>query len=543
MNQRHNHRHIVPGEQALAYGAAFAVLVLGAHFVFNTLINHDTAHFLNVARALADGRALYTGYLDYSFPMITWLAMLALHSANLLGLPLDIVINGLFLVLIAASVAATSRIARAIPGPWPVGRAVLPGALMAVCVMSPGYDFGQRDILFVSLLAPVAAASLARRFGAPPSPFLTFIATSLAFVGAALKPTSAIALLCLAAAELILNRGNLRRMGLSTWALAALLGAYAIFCEIHYHYFSQIPPLASQFYGATAHPLLAVLRDQVTAANLGKTAIIVALAIAAWRADRTKHAAWPFAAAWLLMATGLGLMATLQRRGYSYHMWPLEAFLTLSLCMALALFADQRRAPAAGTARAILWQAAWMLGIAVAPLILFDLARLHELPRAAALADPATRTLAALPPGSYVLILSNGLAPVSQLSTYTATRPSGVVSEFSMIYGLILDRDRARAAHVAPNPTLAAFGADLRRRTALSLTARPPALVLVNDAQPPDGFENNPKPFDLLAWLQEDPVFQTAWHDYCLAGEIISFQHYHLKLYRRGDCRAHQASP
>ena len=56
------------------------VLVLAAWSVYRTMLNHDVAYYLMLARGLDEGRELYATFPDYGLPANAWLALLSPHQ-------------------------------------------------------------------------------------------------------------------------------------------------------------------------------------------------------------------------------------------------------------------------------------------------------------------------------------------------------------------------------------------------------------------------------------------------------------------------------
>ncbi len=511
--------------------AAAAVFVAGALIMFNTIINHDAAHFLFAAITLNDGGTLYRDYLDYSFPMATWLAQASVALSNLTGMANDRGFYTVILVLQAASIAVSLAAARSLVAGLPFTAWVLPPLLTACVVLTPGYETGQRDIMFATLLAPLFTLQLPAPHRRKPSGAVRAASLTLAFIGSALKPTSALTLLALGACDLRRARGNLRAVSPDLVILAGSLGLYAAFCEVHYRYFSVVLHRVSVAYAPLQTGYADVIRRAADPEHLIKLAALVAIA-----APLVRRLPVAVLTQTLAVFAALAGTALLQREANIYHIWPSYFVTDMALGLAAAATLDRITPlflPTLAWRRAALSMA---IGLALfLPSLTRAAAMLRSssVSRAGALADPATRLMAALPPGARVVSLGSAVPPIAQLASLTHAGPGASFSELGAVFAIIEDANHAQTAGRVRNPVLVAIEADYRSRVLAALVNAGTALVFIDMTQPARWFETYPACFSLAGWLSADPRFGPALHSYTYMGTIQSRGHFTLQVWRR----------
>jgi hypothetical protein len=512
------------------------VVAAGAYATSLTALNHDVASYLLMARALVDGRVLYDSFPDFSMPANAWLALLSLKVATATGLELAALHQFvLFMLTVAGATVTGLVISRSVAADTLAARA-MPAAVMALFLFVPGYDAGQRDVLFAVLAAPVVAIVAARHFDFRPSIVISTVAVLLGATGSSLKPQVALPLLALGGCELVLRRGNLRRLAPELWALAAVLLAYVAVIQAMYPtYFWQVLPTATKFFAFQNLPLVALLPSLWKIAIAGFVALVLLAFLLAHRASAGLPIPWGMLGAWAAFASALVAMHLQQRMGFRYHTVPAVLFLLVSVALFTLMGVEaalRRWAVGARLIPGLCLVAAGTLGpFAIQVGVLFN--RPDGTTRADALGDRVTRIFHALPPASYVLSFQTGVPPMSPLHAYADVRWSGEFNTNYEISGIVLDADRAVAEGGERDPFFVSVERELRRSVLKSLTVRPPEVVLVDVTKPLRWFEHYDKPFGLLAWLAQDPAFATAWSNYEHVETVESFLNVSVEIWRR----------
>ena len=151
---------VVVGFLALACG-----VTVFARSLDPNAFNFDVGWLLYVAEQMFEGQALYRDVIDENPPMVFWLSVVAVSIARALGAAPIWVFNSSVLLLVGLVGALSHRILRlGWPESNPSYRLAVVACFGVVAVLSPGFDYGQRENLFFIFLAPYifAAASAAR---------------------------------------------------------------------------------------------------------------------------------------------------------------------------------------------------------------------------------------------------------------------------------------------------------------------------------------------------------------------------------------------
>jgi hypothetical protein len=311
----------------LALAALFVVAVILRHVL---PANADVSWLLTVAERVWDGQRLYVDVIEINPPMAVIVYIPGIAIARAVGLPVEMVIDGLVFaaifgsLAIAAATLKNSVVLRGLAG-WPL--ALLAFVILAVL---PTKIFGQREHIAVVELLPAMALYAVRMKGQTP-PLLAILAVGIG-VGLALsfKPHFAIAILFGLASLAIYARSWRILLTPENFIAAAIVAIYALCTIVFYsEFFSLIAPLVRDIYIRVGSSPLEMIKTP--AVPIWAAVMFAALVLKrAGRIDSTLL---------LLLATSSGFMVGffLQRKGWPYHSYPMIAFAMLGLGYAFAM--------------------------------------------------------------------------------------------------------------------------------------------------------------------------------------------------------------
>jgi len=464
-------------------------------------LNHDVAAVLSFSQRWLAGERLYVDLIDVNPPLIYLLNLLPTWLARATGIDAVIVLQACLLAWGAAVWALALGLRDpAIDGP--VERlllAVLPGLF----VFSVGYDFGQRDPLMAASALPYVYAAARRARGEAPRGRIA--AAVLAAVGFALKPYF---LGIPALVELAVLVGCGPRRWLSDpvpWIMAALWAVYLAALPLAFpDYLSGVLPLVWSLYLTQTGlgPLDMLMIPQVGAAVL----LLVPLLWPALRPTARPGAALPRLLA--LAALGGLASAVAQRKGWSYHVAPLELF-TLALTVVLAarlldsLQAARRFAAAGLVALLGLAFVVWSAEANETPW--------NELTYGDSDAAGLTALLKRTAKGQRVLVLSPQVAPIFPALNYAHATLALRTMNMWMVEGSYRScpTDGRRYHDVGEMPATEAF---FFRAVAEDFARAPPAAVIVD--RYPGIPDCNDVTFDYITYFSRNPLFAETWSHY-----------------------------
>ena len=179
---------IRPAAAILVFGVLILATVVVRSFDPDSF-NHDVAWILHVAGQMLGGSVLYIDIVEENPPLVFWLSVPAVAVARALGCSPILVFNLGVAAAIAWTAALVYRIVRgAQPGTPTIYAVSIAGVLVALEVLAPGYEYGQRDHLFAIAVFPYVFAAAARLQGQRIETRLALAAGLFAGLGIALKP-------------------------------------------------------------------------------------------------------------------------------------------------------------------------------------------------------------------------------------------------------------------------------------------------------------------------------------------------------------------
>jgi hypothetical protein len=326
----------------LLWWLALAALLAVAIWLRQVLAaNTDVSWLLTVGERVLSGQRLYVDVIETNPPMAVLVYMPGIVIAHALGLPVEAVTDALVFAAIVVSLAIVARILKhstvlqGLPG-WPL--ALLGFAMLAILPMQ---SFAQREHIALIALLPMLAVMAVRANGATPSLAAIVVAGVGAGITVAFKPHFAIGLLFGIGALAIQARSWRGLFAPENFITAAVAAIYVAMVVARFpEFFTVIMPLARDVYLPVGVSALALLERP-------GTSLWVIATVAAWLLKRRGGID---AATLLLLSVSLGFVVVffLQRKGWTYHSYPMLALALLALGYAML-----SKAPASRHGRAI----------------------------------------------------------------------------------------------------------------------------------------------------------------------------------------------
>ena len=480
-------------------------------------INHDVAAVLTFSQRWLAGERLYVDLIDVNPPLIYVLNLLPAWLARVTGIDAVTALQACLMVWGAAVWLLALRVCDR-SGCGPVERVLLV-VLPGLFVFGPGYDFGQRESLMVASALPYLYVAARRARGEAPRGRIA--AAVLAGVGFALKPY-------FLGIPVLVEVGVLAACGWRRWlrdpvpwVMAALWLAYvaALLVLFRDYVFGVVPMVWDLYLDLTGLTLLnTLLVPRIGAATL----LLAPLLCLALRPAVRPRRGLPV----LLGLAALGALASViaQRKGWSYHIVPLE-LLTLALGVLLAARLLDALDATRRLAAPVL---AGLLGVSfVVWAAENDQAPWVELTYGDSDVAGLTALLKRTAAGERVLVLSPQVSPIFPALNYAHARLTLRTMNMWMLEGnyrtCLPDGRRYRDVWEMPRTEFFVF-----RTVAEDIARAPPAAVIVDHY--PGIPECNDKPFDFIDYFSRNPLFAEIWSHYRPAAELGRFH-----LFTRAD--------
>jgi hypothetical protein len=318
----------------LALAGLFVVAVVLRHVL---PANTDVSWLLTEAERVLDGQRLYADVIEINPPMAVLVYVPGIAIARALGIPAEMVTDGLIFAAVFASLAIAARILK--------DSAVLnelvgwPFALLAFAILTvlPTKTFGQREHIAVVELLPALALYAVRAKGERPPSWAIVAAGIGAGLAMSFKPHFAIGIFCGLAALAIYARSWRILFVPENWIAGAIGAIYAL-CVVRFYpeFLLVIAPLVRDVYILVGSSFVEMV----------KTPAIPIWVAASFAALILKRSGRVDSTLLLLLATSFGFMLVflLQRKGWPYHSYPMIAFAMLGLGYALATRTPRDRA-------------------------------------------------------------------------------------------------------------------------------------------------------------------------------------------------------
>ena len=528
----------VDASPARALLPAFVVLLGIAALIARSpfRIDHDSALYLDCARALLSGARPYVDFVDLNPPFVIYLHAVPVALAGLLRVPvIPVFLLGVLAVAAASAAWLGARLLRSPAWSAAAAPAATTWALVSAYLLV-SLDFGQREHLTALLYVPFLL-DRSLRFGADDEPTTARgerIALGVA-AGCALclKPQFLAAAAVTEAALLIAAR-DLRR-----WLDAGLLAALGVLVAYALHFLALPAAVREAFFGRWV-PLVAA-RYHVYDVPLGRLLVPALLAttvaagiawVAALAAPKERGVV---VGALALFAMASAAIFFAQHKGWNYHRVPLSA----SAALLATLLASRAVAswPDGGGA----WpsrSAAFLLPVLAGLVVLLldqplgparrgparaRSAGFSAAPAAASSDSPESVIARVTRPGEPVLIVATDVAVAEPLLLRMDRRPG---SRYLWFFPVAMLADSGRSsAGPPPEPARVPWIAAEERRMLADLTedlrARRPPLVLLSSRPGPYGCRPGFRVSDYLARRGFVPALA---RDYAPAPSLADFE-------------------
>jgi hypothetical protein len=498
-------------ELSQTLAAYFPVLLL-LPIVLAPPLNHDVAAILDFTGRWIGGEALYGRLLDPNPPLIFVLNLLPAYVGTSTGVDAVIALQACILLLGAAVWWLALRMRRRdVEGP--IERHFLDVAPVFV-LLGAGYDFGQREHLMTLCALPYLFLAARRARGEPGSHH--FAVVVLAAVGFALKPYF-LAVPALVELYVLLARdwrSSLRDP--APWVMAAVWVTYLASLPILFpDYLTVVLPLISTNYlggsvwETVQEPRLAV-------------ALLLSFPFV-WIALRGRNALVKILG---LAVVGVAVSALAQRKGWSYHIVPIELFGCVLAGTLAARWLDEghpalrRKDPRVVAAGLSMLCVLFVIYSGEAPWRELGYQNADEQTELRALLLQSAR-------GERVLVLSPRIWPIYPALNYAHSRQTLPAMSIWVLQGAYRKcLPDGRQYRDLGEMSLAER--TLFQTVATEFAADPPKVVAID--QVPGIPTCGGKDFDLLEYFKRDPRFAGTWSRYTSFAESSG-----LDLYQRVD--------
>ena len=492
--------------------ASFAIVVL-AFFsqAYWFIPNHDDVSYIIEAKMLLAGGRFYSDIMETNPPLIVLLTAPGIWIGQATGLGSWVGFTAWVCLLTVASLWAALPYLRWLFAHQPAAGPLWAFIYLAIILLLPGYDFGQREHLTIILFLPALLWFAAREAQRPSPPDLNcLIALILAAVGLLIKPFFLLVAVILVLARAATHRDWRILFGLESivFLLAAVLYAATVF--IAFPGWLASTALATQVYFALEEGVLKTIAD-FRGAEIALVFTLFVLYLTPFDGPRKS-----FLRQLAIAAVTFLVIAIIQRKGWSYHTLPVRVLTALiATVLAFELPSLFRR----NRMDFRLAQANPLILLAVAGLLLWPVIKYEHKGsrlRDQYLATAYPRTVSRLAAGGPWVAFSTSLWPAMNAVGLVNDQWSSRSPAQWLIPGIVKLRkggsdDRARAERLQKLAT-GFVVEDLERYK--------PAMVAIQAS----GLRYVDAPFDFLSFYSEDEDFRRVWTAYQPAEAIGDWQ-------------------
>ncbi len=471
---------------------AIGVLAFGCVVQSLTYLNHDVGWVLYSSQLMLRGAVFGKDIVEPNPPFVWWISTLPAAIAGMLGLPVIALFRAFVAALAVASLAAVDWMLRRQEAArsMRIGFLACAAYLFAIAVHR---DFGQREHFSVILVLPYVL-TVAHRLEGRDLGFAAGLAVGAgAALGLAFKPYFLLVPLLLEGALLYKVRSfrALVRPEALGAILAALMLAAALLITAQAWLLEVLPDI-QQIYWAFERPMDLPWLGMIAA----KFALPVFVAVFV-----VSTSPRPLVVALLLAAAGFAAAAVAQGKSYSYHLYPVLAFLLLA---GAAGFAEQWKR-SKGLAAA-------MLALLLAQNITESVRELANRTDRGGLGRHISSTVAFVAAntarGSSFLAVSTHPYPGFPTALYADRRWASTTNSQFYLPAVV----RLRQSRQPQDAALTAFAERKARSAILRDLAQKPDVVLIDQRQ--NRHAIGIAEFDFLEFYLEDPQFRAAWARY-----------------------------
>ena len=471
-------------------------------------VGHDQVSYLFEAQRFLGGAEIYGPlFSETNPPVIIWFSALPILVAQGFHLAPESVFRAIVAAMVlvvtlwCTSILYRTR-AATVTNAFSVG--LFGCCIVMVLFAVGGYDFGQREHLFVILLLPYLLASTAPD---PPLSLWERCAIGVcAGVAVWFKPHDILVVLALELLSAIQTR-NLRRLvspEVLSFALTCVSILVLVLVATPLYRTGTLPLLFDAYWALGTSTTLAL------ALSSRGYLLLAGILFVAWYLLRRRLCDPATSLGLLLASVAASIAYDLQHTDWPYHRYPYRAFLLLAIAYVVIDLLAPYFSRVSSTRRLASLSA-------VALLLCLLSGRLNaKLPNIVFLeTDPV---FSRLPPSTTVYAISTEVPPLAS-AYYFHLNWGGRFAHLWLIPA-ILKNETGPEPPPAPfkrlRPETVAYLAELQRReTTEDLNRWRPQVVLVQRCSEERGCQGLiGKNIDLLAWFQRSPAFAAAWSHY-----------------------------
>jgi len=310
----------------LALAAIFTIAILLRQYM---ALNTDVSWLLVAGERVLDGQQLYRDIVEINPPMAVLAYLPGIALARAVGVDPHSVIDAAILLLAALSLFLTSRILRRSSFANDFGLPLLIWSAAVMTIM-PLQVFGQREHIATLTLLPSLALWALRWDRQAPRAWAILVAGIGAGITLAFKPFFAVPVaLCVIAAAVATRRWRVLLAPENVIA-GALVAGFSVWTYLAYpDYFSLTYPIVRDSYLSWSMPLSVIFVNPATMIGL-----FAAISVCLTRQQGPLNPA-----IWITLVASAGFAVSfyLQRRGWSYHSFPMVSLALLAMGQALTL--------------------------------------------------------------------------------------------------------------------------------------------------------------------------------------------------------------
>ena len=323
-------RIVAGGSAACEKSSRLTWLAVAVVFVAAMLLrqvvppNTDVSWLLTVGERVLDGQRLYRDIVEINPPMAVLAYLPGIALARVLGLDPEYVIDAQILLLAAVSLLATARILRLSPATQHPAAGLLAIWAAAVVTILPMQVFGQREHIATLTLLPALAVYALRGERESLPLWALLLAGFGTAVTLAFKPFFAVPVVLCAALAARRARSWQVLFAPENLIAGGIVCAFSLCTYLAYpEYFTITYPIVRDTYLSWSMPASVIFFNPATLLF-----VVATLLVATARRAGTLNAA--AATAWTASA-GFAVSFYLQRRGWSYHSYPMVALAMLAM--------------------------------------------------------------------------------------------------------------------------------------------------------------------------------------------------------------------
>jgi hypothetical protein len=502
-----------PSRRLFVFVIVAAILALSGSFLayqYHSRVGHDQLSYLFEAQRFLDGNEIYgPNLVETNPPVIIWFSVIPVVFAHVFQLAPDLVFRAFVAALLLLTTVWCSCIlyrTRASRLTDVLSLGLFAYSLVIVLFTTGGYDFGQREHLFVIFVLPYLLLSTTEE-PSRVSQWERVLIGMCAGVSVWFKPHDILAILALEVFRAVQTR-SFRRV-ISPEVISFVVTCVAILvlvllCTPLYR--TATLPLLFDTYWAFGYETTLVLFI-----GTRKYLLFIGLLCVAVRMLRQRLADSTTTLGLLFAGVGASIAYDLQHTEWPYHLYPHRIFLVLACAYVTIDLLSPYFVRMTQTRRLIVLCATALILCWVSVPLNHRLRFLRG--------TEADFAFSALPPSTTVYAISTGV-PALASAYYYHLNWGGRFAHLWMLPAIIQNETGRKPGSVPfkrlSRETVAYLGTLQRRETTEDLNHWRPEVVLVEHCTPEglqcSGLEG--KQVDLLEWFLRDPQFATVWSHY-----------------------------